>query len=169
MAQGQMARDLKRIRDAYNDMHEFHKKQNAIVSGICPFQRNDKVRLVRYLKYFKHDFIGVGTVGKVCRVDWNKEYGYIISVSFPEIPKRYFWMPVYLFRSADWVEKDNTWTIKVKNYLLTIEKQDEVFLCKFVNRKVLESEFIIKDLIQGMDTLECLWYFNKVFIRGREQ
>ena len=119
MSSGSMARDFQEMIRTYKAITEFNEQQIELVKGLSPYQKGDRVKLVKYLKYFQD--VSVGSVATVCNVDWNKEYNYIISVNFDHIPKRYFWMPVYLFRSDNWENNEGVCTRQILGHTLKSE------------------------------------------------
>jgi hypothetical protein len=153
-------REFADTRKTYKAIQDYNERHLNLVISLCPYQKGDKVRLVRYLKYFPD--VKVGEVANVSNVDWNEEYNYLLSVSFPHIPKRYFWMPAYLFRSADWEDSGNIWTRVVKGYRLEVEKMGDGFFCSLFKEGETLNEFKCSSLDQSLDTLESVWHSYRI-------
>jgi hypothetical protein len=160
MAGKTMAQEFQNMQRTYRAIQRYNEEQVETLKSLAPFQKKDKIRLVRALKYFPE--VQIGAVATVASIDWNKEYNYLVSVSFPHIPKRYFWMPAYLFRSADWVEKKGTWTRKVKKLTMKVTEVDGAFSCKLFSEDQVVSEFTADTLDNGLDTLEMVWHSYKI-------
>jgi hypothetical protein len=157
---GTMYKELAEMRKTYKTLEKYNEKQIEVLMALCPYQKKDKVKLVKRVKYFPE--VELGSVATVTGVDWNEEYNYILSVSFPHIPKRYFWMPAYLFRSVNWVEKKDTWSMSVGGFDLLVKKVDGKFTCSLSRSKIPLSEFYTDTLDNALDTLESVCHSFRI-------